>query len=74
MTQQAEKSRWEGPLPFTPRMLDADLAALYMGVSRRKFLTRVEQHTYPAPTRDGGNTVWDRHVLDRYLDARSGLA
>lgn len=61
-------------LPFVPRMLSADLAALYMGVSRSKFLARVGQHTYPAPTRDGGNTLWDLRVLDRYLDKRSGLA
>ncbi|WP_375292252.1 hypothetical protein [Sphingomonas melonis] len=61
-------------LPFIPRMLSADLAALYMGVSRSKFLARVDQHTYPAPTRDGGNTLWDLRLLDRYLDKRSGLA
>lgn len=61
-------------LPFVPRMLSADQAALYMGVSRSKFLSRVDQHTYPSPTKDGGNTLWDLHVLDRFIDKRSGLA
>ena len=73
MSESSDIQPTSGPLPFIPRMLSADLAALYMGVSRRKFLARVEQHSYPAPTRDGGNTLWDKHVLDQYLDARSGL-
>jgi hypothetical protein len=54
-------------------MLPADWAALYMGVSRSKFLSRVDAHIYPAPTRDGGNTLWDRKILDEYLDDRSGF-
>lgn len=73
MSEPSIDARPAGPLPFLPRMLSSDLAALYMGVSRSKFLSRVDQHVYPAPTRDGGNTLWDVRVLDRYLDTRSGL-
>lgn len=74
MTDTATANAPLGALPFIPRMLSADLAALYMGVSRSKFLARVERHIYPDPIRDGGNTLWDQRILDRYLDKRSGLA
>lgn len=56
-----------------PRRLHAEQAAKYLGVSRSKFLEKVKIGVYPKPIHDGGNTLWDIHLLDKMVDAQSGL-
>jgi predicted DNA-binding transcriptional regulator AlpA len=61
------------PLPFTPRLLDADLAALYVGISKTNFLARVATGELPRSRRIGARSLWDRHTLDLFVDALFGL-
>ncbi len=60
-------------LPDWPRMMDARTAAAYLGVSETVLTGRANSGYYPAPMRDGTMVRWDRHILDRWLDGRSGL-
>lgn len=60
------------PLPFVPRLLSADLASCYMGISKRNFLDRVSTYELPQPRRIGTRVLWDRHTLDEYVDALFG--
>jgi predicted DNA-binding transcriptional regulator AlpA len=60
-------------LPFWPRLLGAELAAAYLGISRTAFLDGVDGFTYPGPIRQGRRVLWDRVRLDRYVDALSVL-
>jgi len=62
-----------GPLPFVPRLLSAELAALYVGISKSNFLARVTTHEIPQPRRLGKRVLWDRHTLDAYIDALFGI-
>jgi hypothetical protein len=59
-----------------PRLLDAPLAAEYLGISASKFAAGVkaEPPRYPPPIRDGGNVLWDIRALDAHVDALAGLA
>lgn len=63
----------DGALPFTPRALRAELAALYVGVSESWWLAAVRAGDAPAAiyltTRI---PVWLREDLDAWLDARAG--
>lgn len=52
-----------------PRVLGAELAALYVGVSRSDFYRKVEAGTYPQPFQNGGHVQWDRFELDEAVDA-----
>ena len=56
------------PLNIPKRGLSIDEAAEYIGVSKNT-LTR---HG-PAPTKIGERSVYDRRVLDRWLDELAGL-
>jgi hypothetical protein len=62
-------------LPDWPRLMDADTAALYLGISRSLFLDRVKRKVYPAALReeDDSRVAWDRCAIDATLDLRSGL-
>ena len=62
----------ETPMPHWPRRMQAPLAAAYMGVSVTKFLRMVEAGVYPKGIHDGGNTLWDRNALDRWIDQWAG--
>jgi hypothetical protein len=55
-------------LPDWPRRMAAQLAAAYIGVSPSKFLAGVKAGRYPAGVEDGGNRLWYRSDLDRWLD------
>lgn len=60
-------------LPDWPRRMDADLAARYLSVSKTTFLSRVAKKAYPAPMREGKRVLWDRRLLDRFVDAQFGI-
>ena len=57
------------PINIPRRCLSADEAAEYCGVSRNTLV----RHG-PAPTKIGERCVYDRRVLDRWLDGLAGLA
>ena len=58
------------PLPHWPRRLNAELSALYVGVSKTQFLAEVGT-IWPKPWRKGKQRLWDRNKLDAAVD---GLA
>lgn len=55
-------------LPGWPRMLSLELAAAYCGVSPSHFEREVEAGEKPPSTRSGTRKLWDRHILDEWLD------
>lgn len=55
-----------------PRLLDSEKAALYLGISKRFLLDCVANHTLPAPKRIGARVLWDKHVLDQFVDVMFG--
>lgn len=63
-------------LPFWPRYLTKELAALYLGVSISTFDDEVKLGWWP-PARPrggrGGRLTWDRNLLDLYADQASGI-
>jgi len=60
--------------PPEPRLLDEDTAAAYLGIGKTRFRSRWQAREIPQPHRDGKRLLWDRRLLDRYVDALSGLA
>ena len=64
----------DAALPFTPRALRAELAALYCGVSVSWWREAVARGEAPAPTcyLTPRLPVWFRETLDAWLDARAG--
>lgn len=58
---------------ITPRVLDLDLAAAYVGLCADAFLAAVADGLYPMPIAHGRRRQWDRLALDRALDRRSKL-
>ena len=59
--------RADGPLPFVPRGLRTQLAALYVGVHPSTWLAMVKRHEAPAPVYLTGRIpVWLREDLDRW--------
>lgn len=67
-------------LPNWPRLLSRDQAARYVGVSATQFVKEVEEGRWPQPERRGdalaaraGRLLWDRVLLDKRQDERSGL-
>lgn len=62
-------------LPFTPRGLRAELAALYVGVSESWWLAAVKAGEAPkAVYLSPRLPIWLREDLDAWLDARAGRA
>lgn len=61
-------------LPDWPRLLSRVQAAAYVGVSTGTFDKEVAVGYWPPGERRGSRIIWDRALLDRYQDARSGLA
>jgi predicted DNA-binding transcriptional regulator AlpA len=67
--------RPDGPLPFVPRGLRTQLAALYVGVHPSTWVAMVKRNEAPAPVYLTGRIpVWLREDLDRWLDRRTGRA
>lgn len=56
------------PAGLSPRGLDIEQAAEYLGISRNHLL-----RFGPRATRIGGRCVYDRKVLDLWLDRLAGL-
>jgi predicted DNA-binding transcriptional regulator AlpA len=61
------------PLPNWPRLLSAELAAAYLGISRTTFLGAADGTVWPAPIRHGKRVLWCRRALDQAVDARVGI-
>jgi predicted DNA-binding transcriptional regulator AlpA len=53
---------------FAPRGLRADQAALYLGMSRSKFLELVSEGRLPKPKIVDSMAIWDRLALDSAFD------
>lgn len=51
-----------------PRGLRAPDAAIYLGISRSKFLALVQEGKLPKPKQLDGCKVWDRFALDDAFD------
>ena len=61
------------PLP-EPRLLDEPTAAAYLGIGKTGFRMRwKDRKELPQPHRIGERLLWDRKLLDRYVDALSGI-
>lgn len=61
------------PLP-TPRLMGELAAAAYLGRGRTRFREEWKSGRLPAPSdRNGKVPLWDVKVLDRFVDAKSGL-
>lgn len=54
-------------LPYWPRLMSAEQAAAYLGISQPTFVERVRI----APCKIGSRALFDRAALDRWVD---GLA
>lgn len=59
--------------PPVPRLLGVRLAAAYLGLSERGFDMRWRNRTLPQPHRIGRRLLWDRKLLDMYVDALSEI-
>ena len=57
-------------LPHWPRLLSADQAAAYVGLSLNTFVARIG-NPFPAPIRFGRRRLFDRLAIDRAVDALS---
>lgn len=53
-------------MPDWPARMTADVAALYMGLSKSSFLTRYAG----TGVHEGANVLWARRQLDRMIDAQ----
>lgn len=56
-----------------PRLFTAAVAAGYLGMGVRTFENHWRRGNLPAPHRIGRKLLWDRRVLDAYVDALSGF-
>ncbi len=59
--------------PPTARLFDATTAAAYLGMSARTFDKHWRAGKLPAPHRIGRRLLWDRRLLDDFVDQLSGL-
>lgn len=50
------------------------MAAAYLGISERAFEMRWRREQLPEPIRIGRRLLWDRAMLDKWVDEISGLA
>ncbi|SMF70694.1 helix-turn-helix transcriptional regulator [Allosphingosinicella indica] len=65
-------NRAELPLPV-PRLLNEETAAGYLGIGKTHFRKRWQAKSLPQPHKDGSRLLWDRRLLDRYVDELSGI-
>ncbi len=59
--------------PPTPRLLGLEAAAAYVGLSPRGFEGQWRAGKMPAPHRIGRRLLWDRRLLDQFVDVLSGF-
>lgn len=64
----AARSKVIVPAGFSPRLLRADAAALYVGFGREHFLKKVGA-VFPPPLEIEGEKRWDVRDLDAAVDA-----
>lgn len=57
---------------ITPRLLSADEAAYYVGLSRPVFQATIGREIPPIKI-GVRRLLWDRTAIDRWIDARSGI-
>ena len=57
-------------MPDWPARMTADIAAMFMGVSKNTFLT----HYRAIGVREGGNVFWARAQLERVVAKQFGLS
>jgi hypothetical protein len=58
-------------VPLAPRLMQIDLAAMYIGLSVRQFISEGKAGRMPMPLRLIGTVnLWDRHDLDRWIEDR----
>jgi hypothetical protein len=71
MDRKERESRPSRALPASlpPRVLSRVAAAAYVGVSASFFDTMVRRQLMPRPARCSRRLLWDRHQIDRALDA-----
>jgi predicted DNA-binding transcriptional regulator AlpA len=55
-------------LAYPPRLMRADRAAAYVGMSTSQFLKMVREHEMPQAIRIHSMTLWDRLELDSAVD------
>jgi predicted DNA-binding transcriptional regulator AlpA len=61
-------------LPGWPRLLSQEQAAAYLGMAAPSFIAGVEVGRWPQPLPFGNKRrLWDRHAIDRAVDAMSGM-
>lgn len=60
-------------LVYPLRWLRAERAALYLDMSRSKFIELVNSGKLPSPASLEGIKVWDRADLDTAMEARKGV-
>jgi len=63
-----EAGKMNAPLPFIPRGLNREQAAIYIGVGVTKFDEMVDDGRMPQPREIDRRRVWDRTELDAYFD------
>lgn len=56
-----------------PRLLSLAQTGAYLGVSERYVEYRRQSADFPHPIRMGRRLLWDRKVLDQWVDAMSGI-
>ena len=56
-----------------PRLLAAPSAAAYLGMSARTFDKHWRSGKLPQPHRVGRRLLWDRELLNHFVDELSGL-
>lgn len=61
-------------MPYWPARMDADMASLFLGISRTKFLEDVERGLKPKPIEDGKRKLWATRQLERFVSAEFGLS
>lgn len=59
--------------PPTPRLFSAPMAAAYLSLGVRTFEYKWRSFVLPQPHRIGRRLLWDRKLLDLYVDALSDL-
>lgn len=60
--------------PNPARLIGEAEAAAYLGRSRTRFREQVRSRLLPQASDSNGNRpLWDRKLLDRYVDALSGI-
>lgn len=61
-------------MPYWPARMDAEMAALYLGVGKTSFLEGVDARNYPAAVSEGHRKLWARVQLDRFVESQFGIA